>query len=297
MKPQNKTVINIPHSSTLIPVDVRDQFVLDDVALEYEVLQMTDHYTDDLFSHLEGCENLIFPVSRLVVDAERFKSDAREPMAKVGMGAIYERSHDRRQLRRSLLPSERDALFARYYHPYHDKFTAMVKPPQELKYRPAAKGSSLIIDAHSFPTNALPYERDQMLRRPEICIGTDPFHTPDYLQQIAVSLFTEAGFDVAVNEPFRGTIVPHEFYQHEPRVSSIMIEVRRDLYMYENKRRKKRCYKAFRSRLRGILETLIFLYWRRTDGESLLDHPDNELGKFSIARIEKAAGETTESRE
>jgi hypothetical protein len=36
---------------------------------------------------------------------------------------------------------------------------------------------------------------------------------------------------VAVNEPFAGTYVPLEFYESNPRVTSIMVEIRRDLYI------------------------------------------------------------------
>ena len=284
MKPKNKTVIHIPHSSTLIPVDVRDQFILDDGALQFELLQMTDRYTDDLFGHLEGCQNLIFPVSRLVVDPERFENDDKEPMSGIGMGVIYEKTHDRRKLRHRLKPSEREALLDRYYRPYRKELTAAVRPPQRIKYRPTEKGSSLIIDAHSFPSQALPYEKNRSLRRPEICIGTDSFHTPDYLRTIAVNLFTDAGFKVALDEPFGGSLVPAAFYQREPRVSTVMVEVRRDLYMNELTGKKLRGYAAFRSRLRNLLETMIFLYWRRTDEPSLLHHPDNELGEFVRGR-------------
>ena len=42
-------VLHIPHASTDIPLDVRESFVIDDSQLELELLQMTDHFTDELF--------------------------------------------------------------------------------------------------------------------------------------------------------------------------------------------------------------------------------------------------------
>lgn len=60
-------------------------------------------------------------------------------------------------------------------------------------------GSCLIIDAHSFASSPLPHEPDQVPDRPDICIGTDRFHTPDWLAAEAQRLFTEAGFTVAID--------------------------------------------------------------------------------------------------
>jgi N-formylglutamate amidohydrolase len=38
------------------------------------------------------------------------------------------------------------------------------------------------------------------------------------------------GYEVAINSPYSGTIVPLKHYYKEPRVSSVMIEVNRRLY-------------------------------------------------------------------
>ncbi len=69
---------------------MRDQFVLGDAELERELLLMTDCYVDELFA-LPGAEAVTVghDVSRLVLDPERFGDDADEPMAGVGMGAVY----------------------------------------------------------------------------------------------------------------------------------------------------------------------------------------------------------------
>ena len=87
-------VVHVPHSTTLIPDDVRQQIVLDDEQLANELLCMTDRYVDELFAlPASEARAIAYPVSRLVCDPERFESDAEEPMAQRGMGVIYTATH------------------------------------------------------------------------------------------------------------------------------------------------------------------------------------------------------------
>jgi N-formylglutamate amidohydrolase len=83
-------VLHIPHSSRVIPAEVRASLLPDDSSLSAELLRMTDAWTDRLVDGLRlAAKCLVFPVSRLVVDVERFQDDAQEPMSAKGMGAIY----------------------------------------------------------------------------------------------------------------------------------------------------------------------------------------------------------------
>ena len=75
-------ILHIPHAST----DTFEKEFLCDLKLELE--RMTDADTDKLFSHPEATR-IVFPVSRLICDVERFEDDAVEPMAKKGMGVCY----------------------------------------------------------------------------------------------------------------------------------------------------------------------------------------------------------------
>jgi N-formylglutamate amidohydrolase len=79
-------VLHIPHASKEIPIGVRSTFLPCEEKIERELLLMTDTWTDEIVARVAlGVTRVIFPVSRLVVDPERFADDANEPMAARGM--------------------------------------------------------------------------------------------------------------------------------------------------------------------------------------------------------------------
>jgi len=245
-------VIHVPHASTIIPADVRDQFVLSDADLDTELRLMTDHLTDELFAMPRMTATTIrFPVSRLVVDPERFESDEQDVMAARGMGVVYERTAGQRALRRMLSVEERGRLIERWYRPHHAALTAAVA--DTLK----ARGSCVILDVHSFPPTPLPYEMDQRPDRPDICIGTDGFHTREVLTNTAVRLFEEAGWSVALNRPFAGALVPMAYYRTDARVQAVMIEANRRLYLDEATGTRGAGFDACHARLSRVVDHLI----------------------------------------
>ncbi len=218
-------ILHIPHSSRLIPAGLRDQFVLSDDELSTELDLMTDAFTNELFA-LPAATARVFPFSRLVVDVERFSEDVRESMSRVGMGMIYTRTAAGKDLRRALHQEERTALVS-LYEAHH---AALLR---EVEAELAAKGHALIIDCHSFSDHPLPCDQDQSSPRPQICIGTDAFHTLQALAQRTVSRLTDLGYTVQVDRPYEGTLVPSAFWNRDGRVCSMMIEINRSLYMDE----------------------------------------------------------------
>ncbi len=269
-----KIILHVPHSSAEIPADVRAQFLLDDDDLAAELRHMTDWYTDELFAlPPDEAFTVRFPVSRLVVDPERFEDPKDEQMEAVGMGAVYAKTSHGAPLRDEAgAAREREALLARYYRPHHAALEAAAAAAL------AAHGRCLIVDCHSFPSRPLPYElkvsadRWKVVHRPAVCIGTDatlpphaPFahagmHTPPWLRERAAEAFGEmlsgwpggaardpasapheppaegagtAVAGIAFDRPFAGALVPLPYLGNDRRVQALMIELRRDLYMDE----------------------------------------------------------------
>ncbi len=220
MKRRSPIIVNVPHSSTFIPEEERRYFATE--KLDHELLVMTDHYCDDLYD--TGHEMIRFPVSRLVCDFERFRDDDREIMSEKGMGACYISCSDLSTLRK-ITVSHREKILEKYYDTYHKTLELAVEE------RLGQFGYCFIVDGHSFPESPLPYEYDQNPNRPDICIGTDDFHTPGEVTESLKNIFEKMGFSVAVNTPFAGALVPMRYYQNDKRVMSVMIEINRRLYI------------------------------------------------------------------
>jgi len=251
VNPTVPIVLHIPHNSRTIPPEIRKSILLVDSALEIELIKMTDAFTCELFvsDSLKACA-VVCPISRIVLDPERFLDDDQEIMARCGMGVVYTRTSDGKALRHLPTTEERKTLIDRYYHPHHQKLENSVLVCLEKFKR------CMIIDCHSFPSKALPYELDQSEFRPDICIGADSFHTPDWLIDKLSDEFGKSGYSTAVNAPFIGAIVPMAYYRKESAVMSVMIEVNRKLYMDEQTGKGNSGFYTLKRQIAKILEKL-----------------------------------------
>jgi N-formylglutamate amidohydrolase len=223
-------ILHVPHSGLWIPPAERSRLLLDETELALELGRMTDWYTDQLAvnaleqAHVPGT---VFAnrASRLLVDPERF-TDTSEPMAAVGLGAVYLVTSQLRTLRHPD-PADDARLLTQWFHPYAAAFAALVDETL------ARHGKTVIIDLHSYPSVPLPYEPDPTARRPAVCVGTDTYHTPPPLSAAVFQAFANMAGGVAENTPFAGTYVPLPHLRRTRKVTSVMVEIRRDLYQEE----------------------------------------------------------------
>ena len=222
-------IFHIPHSSTVIPKELEDQFCFTPEALELETKVMGDLFTDELFEPLAQIgTSIIAQFSRIACDVERFFDDKEESMSKHGMGAVYTHSSSKNRIRFD--NHDRQTVLEQFYKPHHEAFNQLVN--QSL----SSHDQAIIIDCHSFPSQKRwyepGYEDDRIL--PDICIGTDSCHTPIWLADLMASFFAERGYSVELDYPFSGSITPLEHYSKSQNVLSVMIEINRKLYMDEH---------------------------------------------------------------
>jgi N-formylglutamate deformylase len=227
--PRSPVLLHVPHAGTEVPAWTRPHLLLDDAELAAELAALTDHGTDGLAAEAADRARmrpfvLVNKVSRFVVDPERFPDD-REEMAAVGMAAVYTRG-TRGQRIRAADPAHTEALLEAYYRPWGDAVQAAVEE------RLAATRRAVLLDVHSYPSQALPYELHADRARPHVCLGTDAVHTPPWLVAVGRTAFADVG-SIALDAPFVGTYVPLAHHRTDSRVLSLMLEIRRDAYLVE----------------------------------------------------------------
>jgi len=241
-----KLILHIPHSSVNMPL--LDGYSQDADKIQNELIKLTDWYTDELF-YSESDSMIIAPFSRIFCDVERFENDEDEIMSKVGMGVLYE-SFDDGSLLRKVSPALRSEIIRDYYWKHHN--TLLEEVNKQLKN----EGSCLIVDCHSYPSKPLIRDLDQTAARPDFNIGTDKYHTPQKLIDASIVYFEQRGFSIGVDWPYKGTIVPLEHYQKNKKFNSIMLEVNRELYLYEPSNEKSEKYNETKKIIAGFIEMI-----------------------------------------
>ena len=216
-------VLHVPHASAHIPD--RAGYVVPAGRVQQEVARLTDWCTDELFA-VPGATALVAPFSRVFCDVERLP-DAQEPMYVAGRGFFYIHCDDGTPLREGVV-GLKSHIRDTYYLPHHAALQQLVAT------RLTGVGRCTILDCHSFSDEPFASDPDQRRPRPDVCLGTDAFHTPDRLVEKFAQAFARQGYTVAINAPYSGTIVPLTYYQQERQVLSIMLEVNRRLYLTPN---------------------------------------------------------------
>ena len=248
---KSPVICHVPHASIRIPRAYRSDYLLPKENLEVEAISMADLYADELFSDLlDEFGAITATLSRLVVDMERLADDKEEPMEKrAGMGVLYTRTQNG-ELLRDISPVKR-IKYMMLYENYHDAFAKLVSECLD-KF-----DKCLILDCHTFPSRRRQYEEDQRMPRPDVCIGTDNYHTPVLLKQSLTKSFAAQGYTVKNNSPYSGTIVPLQYLEKDSRVQSIMIEINRSLYMNERTFKKRKDFERVSRRFCEIIKGAI----------------------------------------
>lgn len=225
-------LFHVPHASTVIPGDVRDTIVVDDEGLARELREATDHHTDGIVGGLDNgttVRSYVNRYSRLVVDPERFLDVEKEITEAVGRGVVATRTVNGELFRDDTdekFAALRQDLIDRFFLPYHHGMDRMVGEMLD------AYATVTILDVHSFPEHAQPYELDGQADRPPLCVGTDSLHTSDTLKQVVTDAAERHSFAYTFDCPFAGTFVPLAHYGDQ-RVQSLMFEFRRDIFTDE----------------------------------------------------------------
>ncbi len=183
---------------------------------------MSDVGVDELFKDVEG-ELIKAKYSRLFCDVERFRDDAREPMARYGEGVIYTKTYDGIEFHRHD-EQYRKRVMA-YYDEYHNGLDRAAKRILD------ESGELLILDCHSFSDKMASHFYKPPF--PDVCIGVEKNYCDNELIEKIIAHIREKGYTCMVNYPYSGSMVPNSVLSGsiKGKVTSIMIEVNKRIYL------------------------------------------------------------------
>ena len=217
-------LIHIPHASLHLPPDFWRDVTVDQKIIEYNLRFMADYKVGELARDID-CHKVIAKYSRIYCDVERFRDDSDEPMAKLGMGAVYTHLPGGVQYRQ-LTPERRDEIIQQTYEPHHAQLN---KLSQKIV---AQYGSCMMIDLHSYSDDLVRKLFGYTENLPDICLGYDDewFSENDALR--LKSYIERLGYSCALNYPYEGALVPMDFYRDKtPGLRSVMLEINRRVYL------------------------------------------------------------------
>jgi N-formylglutamate amidohydrolase len=107
-----------------------------------------------------------------------------------------------------------------------------------------------VIDSHSF-SNERYWFHDKNLELPDICIGFEDRHVDKELVEIIKEEFKE--YNIGINIPYAGSLVPTNYWQKDDRVKSVMIEINKKLYLKPDNMTKSDNYSNIKQKLNNIV--------------------------------------------
>lgn len=255
-------VFDSPHSGVIYPDDFRP-------AAPFDVLRTAeDTWVDELFAAApEGGATMLaaeFPrsyidVNRNLGDLDPQLFDGRWPgkldpgeKTKLGIGLI-------RRLARPGLPvydrklsvAEIEARIARYYRPYHDELAAI------LDARHRRFGAVFHVDCHSMASKGSDMTPDGAAQRADFVIGDrDGTSCSRGFTDVVVTTLRAHGYDVRVNDPYKGVEILRLHGRPSEARHSLQIEINRNLYMDEVTRGKSGNFPRLQAQIGGLIRTL-----------------------------------------
>ena len=218
-------LFHVPHSSLKIPKQYWNICIKDKNYIKISNIFLSDFLTDKLIPN--KCHKLIFKYSRLFCDVEKFKDDSKEIMSKKGMGVIY--THDCDNVITIPNKKYKRKIYKSYYDKHHNKLDKIITNLLK-KYN-----KCIIIDFHSF-SDEMTKKLFNINTNPDICIGIDSNYINNDLINFTINHFKCYGYSIEINKPYSGTIIPNKyFYKNDKRLSSLMIEINKRIYLNQKK--------------------------------------------------------------
>jgi N-formylglutamate deformylase len=259
-------VLDSPHSGTAYPAD------FDHAAPRALVRRAEDTYVEELFASAPRIGatliEALFP--RAYIDPNRHVADIDTELladawpgpvtpsrkTEQGIGLVWRLTHGGVPIyARRLGAAEIQRRIEHYYDPYHAAVAAA------LDERHRAFGAVWHLNCHSMPAEGDVNADDPGRARADFVLGDRDATTcaPEFTAFVAASL-AAMGYDVAINDPYKGVELVRKFGRPHEHRHSLQIEINRRLYMNETTLAKLDAFEALRSdidRLLGALRAFV----------------------------------------
>jgi N-formylglutamate amidohydrolase len=228
-----------PHSGRLYP----KAFLADAACSLIELRRIEDAYVDRLLAEVPdtGAPVISGLIGRACLDLNRGEAEIdpamfhdpspvwrqnRSPRVEAGLGALPRIASNGTSIYRGKLwRAEAEARLAHIYRPYHRALSGLLRRSQ------AMFGQAWLIDCHSMPADA-----ETSGRTPDVVIG-DRFGAScgSDLAARVERLFQQKGYQTARNAPYAGGFATLSYGQPAEGRHALQIEVRRRLYLDEDR--------------------------------------------------------------
>lgn len=255
-------VLDSPHSGTAYPAD------FDHAAPRELVRRAEDTYVEELFASAPrvgaALIEALFP--RAYIDPNRHVADidtelladawpgpvTRSRKTEQGIGLVWRLAHGGVPMyARRLGAAEVQRRIERCYEPYHAALAA------ELDDRHRAFGAVWHLNCHSMPAEGDVNADDPGRTRADFVLGDRDATTcaREFTDFVAATL-VDMGYQVAINDPYKGVELVRKFGRPQERRHSLQIEINRRLYMNEQTLAKLSGFASLRKDLDRLLDAL-----------------------------------------
>lgn len=218
-------LIHIPHSSLNLPSYFFKYTLKDSEYIDNFNNYICDKEVPKLVPN--KFNKLIFNYSRIFCDVERFRDDNEEIMSEKGMGVCYICDSKNNKFI-DYDNNYKNNILTNIYDLHHnnlDNITTDILNKSNKCY---------IIDLHSF-SDSLVKDLFNITDNPDICLGYEEDYIDLDLLEYTKEFFSEKGYTVKYNYPYKGTIIPNKYYKtNDNRVKSLMIEINKRVYLNNN---------------------------------------------------------------
>ena len=265
--PRTPLILDSPHSGFVFPDDFGSALS------EFDLREGEDCFVDELYlpATERGIGLIAACAPRTYIDPNRHEGDidlalledGRWPgelvasgKARIGKALVWRTLDDGRSIYdRKLAVAEIERRIERFHRPYHRVLAERIDATH------ARFGASWHINCHSM--NAVAGAQARAAPASPAPTSSSAIATARPATELVRSVLAGMGYDVRVNDPYKGVELVRAYSNPGARRMSLQLEINKRLYMDETTRAKNAVFAALQKNLMALIDTVL----AHTEGE------------------------------